>query len=95
MQSLGAALILGLVALSAGTIKAAALESCATGDSAICASTPNCHWDVDKRGCYPGPLQAPDACLAHGDKAICDSDVSLGCQWSADNKKCVSKAKAQ
>jgi hypothetical protein len=91
MQSLGVAFIVSLAALGAGTMESAALENCATGDSAICASDPNCHWDVDKRGCYPGPLQAPDACSAHGDKTICESDVSLGCSWSAENNTCQTR----
>ena len=91
MQSLGVVFIIGLAALGAGTMASAALENCATGDSAICASDPNCHWDVDKRGCYPGPLEAPDACLAHGDKAICESDVSLGCTWSAEKNACETR----
>ena len=25
-----------------------------TGDSAVCAQDPNCHWDYEKRGCYEG-----------------------------------------
>ena len=93
MRSTIVAVILGFVALTSGTMQSTALENCATGDSAICASDPNCHWDVDKRGCYPGPLQAPDACSAHSDQGICESDATLGCQWSADKKECVSKAK--
>jgi len=56
---------------------------------------PNCHWDVDKRGCEPGPLQATDACAAHSDKGICESDTTLGCFWSAEKTECVSKAKNQ
>jgi hypothetical protein len=93
MRSLIAAITLGLVVLGAATAESAALENCATGDSAICASDPNCHWDVNKRGCYPGPLDAPDACSAHSDKGICESDTTLGCTWSADKNECVTKPK--
>ena len=29
-------------------------------DAALCLANLNCHWDVDKRGCEPGPLKAED-----------------------------------
>ncbi len=83
------ALIAIPIAIGAGTLKTAAEESCMIGDAALCLADPNCHWDGEKRGCYPGPLQAQDACAVHEDKTICDTDVALGCKWTAD--KCESK----
>ena len=85
-------LLVALVALTlafgAGSFKAAAEEHCLTGDSAICLADPECHWDGARRGCYPGPAPKQDACAAHGDKSICELDVSLGCKWNADDNKC-------
>ena len=79
-----------LVATAAGTLEAAAVE-CATGDSAVCLSLPNCHWDGEHRGCYPGPGEKRDACAVHDDKGICEADVTLGCAWS-DQNKCETKS---
>jgi hypothetical protein len=95
MRRVRATFILVLMAISAGTVDRAAADECRISDSALCLANPNCHWDVDKRGCEPGPLQATDACAAHEDKGICESDTTLGCQWSADKKECLSKANAQ
>jgi len=79
-----------LIAIGSGPFEAAAAE-CATGDSAICLSLPNCHWDGEKRGCYPGPGEKQDACAAHGSQSICNTS-SLGCQWSDTANKCESKS---
>jgi hypothetical protein len=78
-----------LVMIGAGAFEAAAAE-CATGDSALCLADPNCHWDGEKRGCYPGPLPKRDVCLVHEAKALCDTS-SLGCKWSDGTNKCESK----
>jgi hypothetical protein len=78
-----------LVAIGAGSFNLAAVE-CPTGDSAICLTLPNCHWDGEKRGCYPGPGAKRDACAAHSDEAICNTST-LGCKWSAAAGKCESK----
>jgi hypothetical protein len=86
------ALITVLVALSLGTCASAAPEICRTGDSALCLADPNCHWDGEKRGCFPGPLPKKDVCAVHLDKTVCDTDVSLGCKWSAENDRCESKS---
>jgi hypothetical protein len=83
------ALIAMLPVIATGTIEAAAAE-CAIGDSALCLADPNCHWDGEKRGCYPGPLPKRDVCLVHEAKATCDTS-SLGCQWSDATNKCESK----
>jgi hypothetical protein len=83
------ALIAILPAIAAGTLEASGAE-CAISDSAICLADPNCHWDGERRGCYPGPGEKRDACVAHGDKAICNTS-SLGCKWSDATKKCESK----
>lgn len=92
MRRLIVALIAVPVAIGAGTFKSAAAVNCAIGDSALClAEDPNCHWDGEKRGCYPGPLPKKDVCAVHEDRAICDLS-SLGCKWSADQSKCESKA---
>jgi hypothetical protein len=57
-----------LVAMGAGTFTIAAAENCKTGDSALCADDPNCHWDFERRGCYQGAPDPEDPCAAHGDK---------------------------
>jgi hypothetical protein len=80
------------VAIAVGACAAAAAENCMIGDSALCLADANCHWDGQKRGCFPGPAPAQDACAAHGDEAICDSDAALGCAWAAERKKCETKA---
>ena len=61
------------------------------GDAALCLAHQNCHWDGEKRGCDPGPAPYLDACSSHEDEAICDGDDTLGCDWTADAKKCESK----
>ena len=92
MRNMMVALIAVPLALSLGTYASAAPENCMIGDSALCLADPNCHWDVQKRSCFPGPLPAQDVCAVHEDKAVCDTDDSLGCSWSAANSKCESKA---
>jgi hypothetical protein len=86
------ALIAIPVAIAAGAFAATAAENCMIGDAALCLAAPGCHWDGEKRGCYPGPAPARDACAAHEDQAICDGDAALGCAWAAAQKKCESKA---
>lgn len=92
MRRMMIALIAMLPLVTAGALEAAAAE-CTTGDSAICLSFPNCHWDGEKRGCYPGPGEKRDACAVHDDKGICETDATLGCQWSDATNKCELKAK--
>jgi hypothetical protein len=82
-------LIASLPAIAAAVLEASAAE-CATGDAAICLANPNCHWDGEKRGCYPGPGEKRDACAAHGSEGTCNTS-SLGCKWSAAASKCESK----
>ena len=79
----------GVLSLAAAT-KSPAAEECMIGDAALCLANPNCHWEADKRGCYPGPAAFRDACAAHGAKDICNTS-SLGCQWSDADNKCESK----
>ena len=93
MRSIVIAIVVALMPLLTGAFDRAAADECRISDSALCLANPNCHWDVDKRGCEPGPLKAGDACAAHGDKDICESDTTLGCTWSAEKKECVSQAK--
>jgi hypothetical protein len=76
--------------MCAGSLTGIAEEHCMTGDSAICLADPECHWDGEKRGCYPGPAPKLDACAAHGGQSICESDTSLGCKWSTDKNLCMS-----
>ena len=89
MRRMMVAVFVGLAGIGAGSFQAAAAE-CATGDAAICLADPNCHWDGEKRGCYPGPGEKRDACAAHGSEGICNTS-SLGCKWSAAASKCESK----
>ena len=67
-------------------------KKCHIGDAALCMAEPGCHWDVNKRGCYEGPLPGQDACAAHETESVCDTDVSLGCKWDAEKKTCASQA---
>ena len=85
------AMIAACVVLAAASFKSEAAEQCMIGDAALCLADPNCHWDGERRGCYPGPAPFRDACASHGDKAICDTS-SLGCQWSDATNKCESKS---
>ena len=91
MRNMIVVLIAVLLALSLSTCASAAPDECSIRDSALCLANPNCHWDGEKRGCYPGPLEAADVCVVHEDKAICDTS-SLGCKWSEATNKCESKA---
>ncbi|HSD91515.1 MAG TPA: hypothetical protein VLB11_00620 [Methyloceanibacter sp.] len=70
--------------------EAAADQECMIGDAALCLASPNCWWDNQRRGCYPGEAPAADRCAAHGEQGICDSS-SLNCRWSDAAKKCESK----
>jgi len=89
MRNMMVALIAVALVLSLGT-GASAAENCMIGDAALCLADPNCHWDGEKRGCYPGPLPKKDVCVVHEDKAICDTS-SLGCKWSDATNACESK----
>ena len=90
MRRTSVTLIAALVALGAGAFASAAFENCRTGDSALCAAEPNCHWDYERRGCYEGAPVQEDACAAHGDPTICDTDLTFGCKWNAESKQCKS-----
>lgn len=90
MRHLSASLIAALAVLAAGTVEASAVEGCRTGDSAICISDPNCHWNAERRGCYEGAPVHQDACASHSDQAICDTDLTFGCKWNAESKQCKS-----
>jgi hypothetical protein len=90
MRSAMAALLAATI-LVACSVASEAAEECMIGDAALCLADPKCHWDGEKRGCYPGPAPFRDACAAHEDKGICASS-SLGCQWSESAKKCEAKA---
>ena len=92
MRNMMIVLVAAAAALSLGTHARAAQDECSISDSALCLANKNCHWDYQKRGCYPGPGEAKDACAAHEGEAICASDDTLGCKWSAEAKKCESKA---
>ena len=79
------------LAIGTSPVAMAATEECMIGDSALCLANPNCHWDGERRGCYPGPAEYQDACASHLDKAICETDTTLGCKWSDSANKCESK----
>jgi hypothetical protein len=78
-------------ALAPSLVEAGAAEKCMIGDAALCLASPDCHWDADKRGCYPGQAEYQDACAAHTDQNLCDLDTSLGCKWSSSANKCETK----
>ena len=68
------------------------VKGCSTSDSAVCLSLPNCHWDVNRRGCYDGPPERTiDACASHEDEGICKTDKTLGCEWNAEKKICETR----
>ena len=90
MRSAMFALIAVCVALTVNSVPSLVAEDCMIGDAALCLAHPKCHWDGQRRGCYPGPATLSDACAAHEDMAICDIS-SLGCQWSDAAQKCESK----
>ena len=90
MRRMSITLIAALAMLAAGTLAAAAVENCRTGDSALCLSDPKCHWDYERRGCYEGAPQQEDACAAHSHQETCDTDLTLGCKWNAESKQCKS-----
>jgi hypothetical protein len=79
-----------LAAMSGAGLSAEGVK-CSIRDSAMCLAEPGCHYDVNRRGCYEGPLPGQDACAAHEDESICVTDVSLGCKWDAEKKKCASQ----
>jgi hypothetical protein len=92
MRNAVSALVLA-AAVSLGTQARAAPDECSIRDSALCLANKNCHWDGTKPGCYPGPAPYVDPCAAHEGEAICASDDTLGCKWTAETKKCESKVK--
>ena len=91
MHGLVAIVVALPLAIAASVVKTSAAEECMIGDSALCLANPNCHWDGEKRGCYPGAAEYQDACAVHDDQAICDQDTALGCKWSAEAKACETK----
>jgi hypothetical protein len=90
MRRMIVVLIAALVAMGAGTFKIAAAEKCMIADSALCAANPNCHWDYERRGCYPGPLARENPCSVHENSKVCETDVAIGCKWNAQSNKCES-----
>lgn len=93
MQNLAMAFFGSVLMLSLTTVAKAAPDECSIRDSALCLANKNCHWDGTKPGCYPGPAPYIDPCSSHEGEATCASDDTLGCEWSADAKQCLSKAK--
>jgi len=93
MRNMVTALIVLAATLSLGTQARAAPENCSIRDSALCLANKNCHWDGEKGGCEPGPAPYVDPCSSHEAEAICASDDTLGCKWTAEAKKCESKVK--
>jgi hypothetical protein len=91
MRKLGIALIALAATLSLVTCASAAPDICSIRDSALCLANPNCHWDGEKGGCYPGPAPYRDPCAVHEGEAICASDDTLDCKWTAARNKCESK----
>lgn len=90
MQTAIYALIAACFALTAAPSLGQAAEECMIGDAALCLAAPNCWWDNQRRGCYPGEAPEQDPCNAHEQKGLCDTS-SLGCKWSDATNKCESK----
>ena len=93
MRNMMLALLAVPLALSLSTHARAAQDECSIRDSALCLANKNCHWDGTKPGCYPGPAPYIDPCSSHEGEAVCASDDTLGCKWTAEAKKCESKTK--
>ena len=91
MRGLAVLVVALPVTFGASIVAMAADEECFIGDSALCLANPNCHWNGEKRGCYPGPTEYQDACAVHAEQSVCDTDTTLGCEWSADKSKCETK----
>lgn len=72
------------------TSQAASAEECMIGDAALCLAAPNCWWDSDRRGCYPGEAPVKDPCNAHEQEGLCNTS-SLNCKWSQTANKCEAK----
>ena len=85
----GALLLLLAITFNANPAEAAKCSG--IRDSARCAAQPDCHFDVNKRRCSQGPRPTEDACVVHVDKVVCTTDTTLGCAWSAEKKKCITK----
>jgi hypothetical protein len=92
MRRLCVALIAALLVLGSASFKAeaAADQECMIGDAALCLAAPNCWWDNQRRGCYPGKAPPIDRCATHEQKGVCDTS-SLNCRWSDSANKCESK----
>ena len=84
-------LVLAAITFDVDPARVEPVNCSAITDSALCATKPGCHFDVDKRGCYEGPLPHEDACVVHVDKVVCATDTSLNCTWNAEEKKCITK----
>jgi len=57
MRGIIATLIALFIALGASVVESAAAANCASGDAALSLTNTDCHWDGEKRGCYPGPTE--------------------------------------
>ena len=93
MRNLSLAFIAMQLVTGIGLSQAGASEKCHIGDAAVCLSTPGCYWDYSTRGCTEGEAQKQDACAAHEDPNICNTNKTLNCGWNEEAKKCQSKAK--
>ena len=91
IASKGGALLLLLASIAFDADPAEAAKCSGIRDSAQCAAQPDCHFDVNKRRCSQGPQPTEDACVVHVDKVVCTTDTTLGCGWSAEKKKCITK----
>ena len=83
-------LLLLLASTAFDADRAEAAKCSGIRDSAQCAAQPDCHFDVNKRRCSQG-RPTEDACVVHVDKVVCTTDTTLGCAWSAEKKKCITK----
>ncbi len=84
--------VLPLLAVLGISQSGAADTKCHIGDAARCLSTPGCHWDYSTRGCAAGEGQSQDACAAHEDPNICNTNKTLNCGWNDAAKKCETKS---
>ncbi|MGV1014179.1 MAG: hypothetical protein ACOYB4_04345 [Methyloceanibacter sp.] len=93
MRNMMIASIAVLLAIGLGSSQLDASEECHIGDASLCLAAPNCHWDYSQRGCVAGPAKQQDACVAHEDPNVCNTNKTLNCGWNDAAKKCETKSR--
>ena len=93
MRNMAMALFALAATLSFGTAHVPRRTNAASGIQRSVSPKRTATGTARKPGCYPGPAPYIDPCSSHEGEAICASDDTLGCKWTAEAKKCESKTK--